>query len=177
MDAINEYLLPDGTSGMLTYGCTMDLEIIRDICNGCPDMQQEMEQHGDLVDKELEIRINEALGRLPVVKVSKRHGGIQEWIEDYEEKDPGHRHISQLYGVYPGKTISKEKTPELAAATSRTIGRKYEAGYDGQGWNYAWVAAVQARLGNAQGAYEAIMDNYRRHILPNLMINAHGIFP
>lgn len=172
----NEYLLPDGGSGMLTYAAAMDIEIITDLFDLCKVLIKEIQKLEPDFDSSFYEAIDNAGARLPKIKISARHGGIQEWIEDYEEKDPGHRHVSQLYGVYPGTSINPEKTPELAKAAVRTIERKYEAGYDGQGWSLGWIAAICARLGQGDKGYDVICEIYRRHILPNLMINAHG-FP
>ena len=172
----NQYLLPDGGSGMLTYAAAMDIEIITDLFDLCKVLIKEIQKLEPDFDSSFYEAMDNAGARLPKIKISARHGGIQEWIEDYEEKDPGHRHVSQLYGVYPGTSINPEKTPELAKAAVRTIERKYEAGYDGQGWSLGWIAAICARLGQGDKGYDVICEIYRRHILPNLMINAHG-FP
>ncbi|MGM9676102.1 MAG: glycosyl hydrolase family 95 catalytic domain-containing protein, partial [Butyricicoccus sp.] len=170
----NEYYLADGSRGMLTYGCTMDIQIIRDLFDNILELIEEIQMREPGFDAALAQRIREASARLPEIKISSK-GNIQEWIEDYEEVDPGHRHMSHLYGVYPGRTISPESSPELAAAARRTIERKYEAGYDGQGWSMGWQACIRARLGDGEPAYQVLCENFRRHILPNLMINSHGV--
>ena len=170
----NEYRLADGTTGMLTYGAAMDTEIILDLFDNFKECADAIRLESPDFDEALYQAVASAGRRLPEIKVSPSHGGIQEWIEDYAEADPGHRHVSQLYGVYPGRSIQPD-TP-LAAAARRTIERKYEAGYDGQGWSLGWIAAICARLGDGDKGYEAVCEIYRRHILPNLMINAHG-FP
>ncbi len=171
----NEYILENGEYGMLTYASTMDIQMIQDVFGFTLEMINEIQKYEDRFDQTLVEEMKLALTRLPEVKISPSHGGIQEWIEDYKEKDQGHRHVSQLYGVYPGKTISDEKTPDLAKAARRSLERKYEAGYDGQGWSLSWFGNIWARLGNANKAWSSVEEAYRRHLLPNLMINAHGM--
>ena len=171
----NEYILDNGEYGMLTYASTMDIQVIQDIFGFTMEMIQEIQKFETNFDQQLADTMIAALDRLPKVKISPSHGGIQEWIEDYKEKDQGHRHVSQLYGVYPGKTISEEKTPDLKNAAVRTLERKYEAGYDGQGWSLSWMGNIWARLKNSKMAFSSVEEAYRRHLLPNLMINAHGV--
>jgi alpha-L-fucosidase 2 len=106
--------------------------------------------------------------------VSEKTGGIREWIEDYDEFEIGHRHVSHLYSVYPGTAISPEKTPELAAAAEKTLERRLNNGYDGQGWSLGWIANIYARLGKGDKVHAILEDIAQHHILQNLMINAHG---
>jgi len=171
----NEYILENGEYGMLTYASTMDIQMIQDVFGFTLELIEEIQKAEAGFDQGLADEMKNVLCRLPEVKVSPSHGGVQEWIEDYKEKDQGHRHVSQLYGVYPGKTITDEKTPILARAARKTLERKYEAGYDGQGWSLSWLGNIWARLGNGAMALASVEEAYRRHLLPNLMINAHGM--
>lgn len=170
----NSFIALDGSAGMLTYSATMDTEIISDLFTACLKTINILRIEEKDFDKAFQDEISAALKRLPPVKVSRRTGGIQEWAEDFEEKDIGHRHVSHLYGVYPGGMISPEKTPELAMAAKRTLGRKFESGYDGQGWSLSWIACIWARLLEPEKAYAALQEIFERHILYNLMISAHG---
>ena len=171
----NTYIMPDGGSGMLTYASTMDIQIIQDLFAIAEEMLNAIRRTEPGFEAALSDEMAQALKRMPPVVVSPSHGGIQEWIEDYKEQDQGHRHVSQLYGVYPGCSISDTGTPALAQAARRTIERKYEAGYDGQGWSLAWIGNLWARLGEGEKAFASVAEAYQRHLLPNLMINAHGM--
>ena len=171
----NTYILSNGESGMLTYASTMDIQIIQDLFELAEEMLCVIRRTEPGFEAALSDEMARALRRLPPVVVSPSHGGIQEWIEDYKEQDQGHRHVSQLYGVYPGRSISDAKTPALARAARRTMERKYEAGYDGQGWSLAWMGNLWARLGEGDRAFASVVEAYQRHLMPNLMINAHGI--
>lgn len=151
----NRFYTKDGKETTFTYGATMDFEIIRDLFGNCLDAIQTIraaeKENGTETGKEakpqcgertalkadfeadFERQLREVLRRIPPLRISERTGGIQEWIGDYEEVDPGHRHLSHLYGVYPAREITLEKTPELAKAAKRTLERKLENHYDGQG--------------------------------------------
>lgn len=171
----NTFITPDGEEGMLTYGAAIDIEIINDIFDACKDLIAEINKWEPGFDADFQKAIAAAQNRLLPVKISKIHQGIQEWAEDYEEKHRGHRHISPLYGVYPGCSITPKKTPELAAAAAQTLKNRFDAGYDGNGWCLAWVASVWARLEEPQKAYQALEMILSTQILPNLMINSFGV--
>jgi len=93
------------------------------------------------------------LRRLPPLKVG-RHGQLQEWREDFEEVEPGHRHYSHLVGLYPGDQLDPEGTPQLWEAARVSIDRRLEAEGGHTGWSRAWTACFFARLGEAGPAWE-----------------------
>lgn len=100
-----------------------------------------------------------------------KHGQIMEWAEDYEEVEPGHRHISQLFALHPGKQISVAKTPELATACRKTLERRLKFGGGHTGWSRAWIINMWARLEDGQLAYENVLELLRKSTLPNLFDN------
>ena len=108
---------------------------------------------------------------LPPTKVSQRYGIIQEWIEDYEEVEPGHRHMSQLFGLYPGSEITPANRM-LFEAAAKTVERRQEYARLGQGsspgWNKAWLINFYARLGNGDAAWQKVVEMQRERILFNL---------
>ncbi len=170
----NTYRLPNGEASMLTFGCTMDIQIIRDLFENAQEMIEEIQKHENEFAKDFAKEMKAILDRLPEMKVGK-HGNLLEWIDDYDEVEPGHRHISHMYGVYPGRSVSLSKTPELAKAAKRAIERKYEVGYDGHGWSMGWQACVWARLGEGDFAHNVLVEDYRRNLLPNLMTNSYNV--
>lgn len=89
-----------------------------------------------------------ALSQLPPHRISPS-GRLQEWLEDYEEVEPQHRHVSHLYGLHPGSQITPSKTPELAEACRRTLERR---GDEATGWSRAWKINFWARLGDGDRA-------------------------
>jgi alpha-L-fucosidase 2 len=101
------------------------------------------------VDPELRKQWQQARERLAPTRVGP-DGRVLEWLEPYEEPDPEHRHISHLWGLYPGHEITPGGTPRLAAAARATLERR---GDGGTGWAIAHKAALWARLGDGDRAY------------------------
>ncbi|MDR1403175.1 MAG: glycoside hydrolase family 95 protein [Tannerellaceae bacterium] len=169
----NRYQLPDGTSFMLTYGATMDVEIIRELLNACLSAGKELN-----IDATFRKELERAMKKLPPIKIGKRYNTIQEWIEDYEEVEPGHRHISHLFGLYPGTTI-RAADKELFAAARRTIERrrKYNEGEvklgSYTGWSRAWMINFYARLSDGEEAG----DNVQKLLAKSTLLNLFDTHP
>lgn len=104
---------------------------------------------------------------LPPMRVG-RNGNLLEWQQDYEEAEPGHRHISHLYGLYPSGQISKERTPELYEAAKKTIERRLTHGGGHTGWSRAWIINFYARLHNGAEAEKQMKLLFSQSTLPNL---------
>ena len=143
----NAYRMPDGKSFNLTYSATMDIEIATELFGACLEASDIL---GD--DPAFKARVKEAMAKLPPIRIGKRYDTIQEWIEDYEEVEPGHRHMSHLFGLHPG-TIITDKDPALFAAAKRTIERRRKYNEDPKtrqgsytGWSRAWLINFYARL-------------------------------
>jgi alpha-L-fucosidase 2 len=94
-------------------------------------------------------------------------GRIMEWLWPYKEVEPHHRHVSQLYGLYPGDEISPEKTPKLAEAARRTL---IARGDESTGWSMAWKINFWARLFEGEHAYKLLRDL----LAPAIRANAQG---
>jgi alpha-L-fucosidase 2 len=94
-----------------------------------------------------------------------------EWAEDYEEPEPGHRHISQLFALIPGSQISVTGTPELAKAAKVTLERRLANGGGHTGWSRAWIINMWARLQDSEKAYENVLALLTKSTLPNLLDN------
>ena len=136
----NIYLNQKGEAGCLCMGASMDTEIIRELFNGYLEITEENQ-----LPKDLNETINERLNHMPELQIGK-YGQIQEWSEDYDEVEPGHRHISQLFALYPAGQIRMDKTPELAQAAKQTIERRLKYGGGHTGWSKAWIILFYARL-------------------------------
>lgn len=158
----NSYILPNGDICSLTYSPTMDIQLItalfRKIIKSCQILNKDLD-----FAKQLEM----TLRRLPKIKIGK-YGQIQEWIEDYEEAEPGHRHLSHLFGLYPENLISKEDTPELFEAAKKSIERRISFGSGHSGWSRAWIICLYARLKDGEKAYLNIIELLKNYTLPNL---------
>lgn len=150
MSPENSFLLPDGTTEQLTYAPAMDIQIIRELYKGIIEA-------GNIlgVDKDFLRQLKITLNKLPPTTISARTGIIKEWIEDYEEAEKGHRHMSQLFALHPGTQITWQ-TPELFNAANKTIERRLQYGGGHTGWSRAWIINFYARLLNGNKAYEHI---------------------
>jgi alpha-L-fucosidase 2 len=119
------------------------------------------------VDAEFRERLAATREKIPPPVIG-RHGQIQEWADDYDEPDPGHRHISQLFALHPGDQITVHGTPELARAARATIERRLANGGGHTGWSRAWVINFWARLQDGEEAYSNYQALLAKSTLPNL---------
>ncbi|SEP65882.1 alpha-L-fucosidase 2 [Lachnospiraceae bacterium NE2001] len=169
----NTYILPNGEKGVICKGASMDNQIIRELLRACISAENIIKEDGALTaDVGSEIasitdRARQVLERIKPDTVGK-HGQIMEWNEDYDEEEPGHRHISQLFALYPGTMITKEDTPELFEAAKKTIERRLSFGGGHSGWSRAWIINMYARLGEGDLASKNIEKLIDEQTLPNL---------
>jgi alpha-L-fucosidase 2 len=101
---------------MFTYAATIDLEICHDVLTNCVEATKVLG-----TDAEFRAECEKALARLAPIKISPKTGRLQEWVEDYGEAEPQHRHVSHLFALHPGREISVTGTPELAAAARKSL--------------------------------------------------------
>ncbi|OZB92259.1 glycoside hydrolase N-terminal domain-containing protein [Paenibacillus sp. XY044] len=158
----NRYVLPNGESGALCFGPSMDSQIIRELFTNCIAGTEILQE-----DLAFGQTLREALERIPQISIGK-YGQIQEWSMDYEELEPGHRHISHLFALHPGSQISLKSTPNLASAAKTTLERRLKHGGGHTGWSRAWILNMWARLGEATLSHENILELLRSSTLPNL---------
>jgi alpha-L-fucosidase 2 len=161
----NRYRLPDGSIHSLTMSPTMDVEITAEVFHRAI---QAAEILG--VDADLRKQFADARAKLPPFKIGQ-YGQLQEWQEDYTEQDPGHRHISHLWGLFPGNVITLRGTPELAKAARAALERRLAHGGGATGWSRAWIVNYWTRLDEGDQAYDNLMALFRRSTLPNLFDN------
>ncbi|WP_100343036.1 glycosyl hydrolase family 95 catalytic domain-containing protein [Compostimonas suwonensis] len=169
----NSFRDRDGAEAFITYGATMDSMIVSDLFTSTIDALTVLRRQQPDLDLGLDERLAATRARLVPVRISPTTGGIQEWAEDYEEVDPGHRHVSPLYDAFPRRRISYAKSPELAAAAARTIARKFASGYEEEGWSLGWIAAIFARLEDGDGALDCVERLLRHLLFQNLFVEAH----
>ncbi|MCL2015782.1 MAG: glycoside hydrolase family 95 protein [Defluviitaleaceae bacterium] len=164
----NAYILPSGEQGTMCYGASMDTQIVRDLFNIFLACEKILGKE-KILDKEenLAQEIAAILPKMPPIEIGK-HGQIMEWSQDYAEAEPGHRHISHLYALYPSSQISLEKTPELANAARITLDRRLANGGGHTGWSRAWIINFFARLCDGEKVYENLTALLAFSTLPNL---------
>jgi alpha-L-fucosidase 2 len=158
----NKYKLPDGSTASLCMSPAMDSEIIRAIFDRVSRSSRILG-----VDEELRAQVEAASKRLPPFKIG-RTGALQEWNEDYDETEPGHRHISHLFALYPDHQITLRETPELAKAARAVLVRRLANGGGSTGWSRAWIVNCWARLEDGEAAYTSLLALLRNSTRPNL---------
>jgi alpha-L-fucosidase 2 len=159
----NQYFNPKtGNKIRISYCSTMDIEIINAVLDAYIEAANMLG-----VDKKFASELPEIEARLPKIKIGK-NGTIQEWIEDYKETEPGHRHISHLFDLYPGKEKFLTQTPELTSATKKVLTRRLENGGGYTGWSAAWLINFYARLHDGNSAEKHLMGLLNHLTSPNL---------
>ena len=161
----NRYRLSDGTVAKLCMGPTMDIEIADALLGRIVEASRLLN-----IDLEFRNKVESARKRLAPLKIGK-HGQLQEWLEDYEEPDPGHRHISHLFALHPGNRITLRGTPALAQAARVSLERRLQAGSGHTGWSRAWIINFWARLEEGDLSHENIVALLAKSTLPNLLDN------
>ena len=165
----NTYYATNGRTGTLCSGPSMDSQILYTLFSaviGAYDIVGGDEYAKTVSD------IRAARDRLPKPQIGK-YGQIMEWARDYDEVEPGHRHISQLYALYPADMISPVKTPELAAAARATLERRLSHGGGHTGWSRAWIINMWARLFDG----EKVGENIQALLAHSTSINMFDMHP
>ena len=140
-----DYITDKGYRGSSFYGGTADLAIIRELFKNTIKGAKALG-----IDSDYQQQLQVALNRLRPYHIGKR-GNLMEWYHDWDDQDWHHRHQSHLLGLYPFHQISVNKTPELAAAATKTLEIK---GDNSTGWSTGWRINLWARLHRADKAYQ-----------------------
>ncbi|KAG2582856.1 hypothetical protein PVAP13_6KG161900 [Panicum virgatum] len=143
------FLTPDGQPASVSYSTTMDISIIREVFSAVLLSAEVLGKS----DTDLVKNINKALPRLPPVQIA-RDRTIMEWALDFQDPEVHHRHLSHLFGLYPGHTITLEKNADVCEAAANSL---YKRGEDGPGWSTTWKMALWARLFNSENAYRMVL--------------------
>lgn len=161
----NSFISPtDGSVVNVCAGPTMDTSIIRELLEFNLTAAQIVGEQDEFVKT-----LRDTLSGLMPLRVGK-YGQLMEWSEDFEEAEPGHRHISHLYGLYPGDEIRKS-TPTFFDAANKTIQRRLANGGGHTGWSRAWIINFYARLADGNAAYENLVALLKKSTLPNMFDN------
>ncbi len=168
----NAYQLPDGKSYNLCMGPTMDISIVRAVFWRLLESAEHLKNlaagtSAVSADEELLTRIRAAMSQLPPFQIG-HDGRLQEWQVDYKDHEPGHRHISHLFGLFPEDQITVQGTPELARAARLVLDKRLAAGGGSTGWSRAWIINCMARLGDGDACYQNILALLRVSTRGNL---------
>jgi alpha-L-fucosidase 2 len=162
----NTFKTKDGAVATLVMGPTMDHMIIRDL------LQNTRAASNVLKDDPLfRKRIDKTLQQLAPLQLAS-DGRIMEWTEEFEEAEPGHRHISHLYALYPGSDINRH-TPELMTAARKTIDYRLAHGGGHTGWSRAWIINFFARLHDGEAAHDNLLALIQKSTCPICSIPIH----
>jgi len=145
----NVFVTDKGVKGSVSIASTMDMSIIRDLFSNVIAASEKLN-----VDPDFKAKIIDQKSKLFPFQVGKK-GNLQEWFQDYDDDDVHHRHISHLFGLFPGHEISPVKTPALADAARKTLELR---GDGGTGWSKGWKINVWARLLDGDHAYKLIRE-------------------
>ena len=145
----NSYRLTNGWSGQVCMGPTIDMQMLRGLFQACIQSAKILDRDAAFAE-ELKIKCK----RLAPNQIGS-DGRLREWLEDYQEPDPHHRHVSHLWGLYPGDEITPDDTPDLARAARASLEGRGDAG---TGWSLAWKINFWARLGDGNRAHKLLQD-------------------
>jgi alpha-L-fucosidase 2 len=155
----NTFETDDGRKARICMGPTHDMQLLRELFGNCIKASEALG-----IDEEFRKQLVEKRAKLAPNQIGK-HGQIQEWLKDYKEVEPTHRHVSHLYGLHPHDEITVHGTPELAKAARVTLERR---GDQSTGWSMAWKANFWARLHEGNRAltlYNLLITKGGRNLL------------
>ena len=161
----NAFYDENGHAVSVCMGSTMDVQIISELYDAVMEASAILDIDHAFADTLQTVKL-----RFPPMQISEQ-GYLMEWLKDYPEVEPQHRHVSHLFGLYPGSMITRQKTPELMEACRETLIRR---GDEGTGWSRAWKICFWARLGDGDHAY-LLFKNLIDSSYPNLFC-AHPPF-
>ena len=147
----NTYI-KDGARGVIAESTAMTMSIIREVFEECIKSARILGEE-DAFTKELE----EKLPRLKPLQIGA-DGRVLEWNEELAEAEPGHRHISHVYALYPGNMADCDHTPQLVEAFRKTMEKR---GDEGTGWSLGWKVNVWARLQDGDHAFRVLAQQLR----------------
>ncbi len=167
----NAFFMPGTRKAVnVCMGPTMDVQLVKELFTNTIQAAEILNR-----DAEFAVTLKEAIQKLPPMQISPKGGYLQEWLEDYEEAEVHHRHVSHLFGLYPSNQISVAETPELAEAARKTLERR---GDDGTGWSRAWKINFWARLHDGNRAYK-LLKNLMRPVAADgkIVYRGGGTYP
>lgn len=165
----NQFITPAENVCSVSAGSTMDISLIGELFHHCIQAAHILKEDEAWISS-----VQQAKGRLRPLQIGE-DGRLMEWSKPFPEAEPGHRHVSHLYGLYPGNEIHPRHTPELAEAARKSLQVRLEQGGGHTGWSCAWIINLYARLYDGDRAHEFIRTLLSRSTYPNLF-DAHPPF-
>jgi len=166
----NSFYLPNGKTASISMGPTIDNQIVRELFGNVIKASKLLN-----TDAAFRAELQEKLKSVPPAGIISKDGRIQEWLEDYKETDPQHRHISHLYGLYPASQITPSATPALAEAARKTLEIR---GDDGPSWTIAYKLLFWARLQDGNRAFKLLKEILKPTFRTDINYGAGGgVYP
>jgi alpha-L-fucosidase 2 len=165
----NNFLTAEGLKCSVSIASTMDMALIWELFINCIEASKLLG-----TDSNFRVELEKASEKLYPYKIG-RNGQLQEWFKDFDEFEPGHRHVSHLFGLYPGKQIISRRDEELLEACRKTLEIRLEQGGGHTGWSCAWIINLFARLRDSKSALRYVYTLLGRSSYPNLF-DAHPPF-
>ena len=160
----NTFIKADGTESVFTYASTMDLQIVHELFTNVLAASRVLGQDKE-ADAEFCKQVESALEQLQPMQISEKTGRLQEWIEDYKEKQPRHRHVSHLFGLYPSSQINRNTTRDFYDAARKSLEAR---GDRSTGWSMGWKVNLWARLHDGDRAFKLLTTLLTKGTLNNL---------
>lgn len=159
----NRFITADGQQASLCMGPSMEQEIVWDAFTNYLEAAQVLGVKEPVV---AEVETADAKLRLPQIGSD---GRLMEWSEEFKEPEPGHRHVSHLFALHPGREITLRGTPELAAAARKSLEYRLAHGGGHTGWSRAWIINFWARLGDGEKVGENVQALLAKSTMNNLL--------
>ena len=166
----NRFLDKDGNPVATCLGSAIDQQAIAEVFDNYIETCKILGIKDSLSDT-----VKQQRSRLRPGFVIGSDGRILEWDRAYPEMEPGHRHISQIYGFHPGSEVSKDSNPDIFEAVRKTLDYRLAHGGAGPGWSRAWLINCSARLLDGDMAHEHIRLLLKKSMYNNLF-DAHPPF-
>ncbi|WP_016778395.1 glycoside hydrolase family 95 protein [Anaerophaga thermohalophila] len=161
----NTFITPEGNKAFVVMGPSMDHQIIHHLFGCVIDAAEVLNINSRFIHK-----IKRQLNQLTPPEIGD-DGRILEWATELKEAEPGHRHMSHLYGLFPSDQFSWQETPELMKAAARVIEERLRYGGGHTGWSRAWMVNFYARLKDSNNAYQNMRALLTKSTHPNLFDN------
>jgi len=166
----NRFFISEGVPVASCLGSAMDQQVIKEVFDNYIEACEVLK-----IDNPLLNTIKAQREKLRPGFILGSDGRILEWDKEYKEVEPGHRHMSHLYGFHPGNSVTFSETPELFKAVRKTLDYRLDHGGAGTGWSRAWLINCSARLLDGAMAHEHIQLLFTKSMYPNLF-DAHPPF-
>lgn len=159
----NNFITEEGEKSCVSMASTMDMSITKNLFKTCIDAANILE-----IDKKFRSELKNYYNNLYPYKIGK-FGQLQEWFKDFEEFEKGHRHLSHLFGLYPGNEINEDNNKEIFEAGRKSLERRLNNGGGHTGWSCSWAICLFARLKDSESANKYLEILLKQLTFSNLL--------